>query len=76
MQFNFFHLLILAVLAVAFITPVHSAPYSEQELEALVGLQDKVSEHLASSNLSPAQKKKIEDMMAKKEAAVKNSFGK
>ncbi|KAF1755529.1 hypothetical protein GCK72_011979 [Caenorhabditis remanei] len=76
MQFNFFHLLILAVLAVAFITPVHSAPFSEQELEALVGLQEKVTDYLGSSNLSPAQKKEIEDIMAKKEAAIKSSFGK
>uniref|UniRef100_A0A1I7UXA1 DUF148 domain-containing protein n=1 Tax=Caenorhabditis tropicalis TaxID=1561998 RepID=A0A1I7UXA1_9PELO len=76
MQFNLFHLLILALFAVSFIVPVHSAPYSEAEIESMMELQDKVNEHMSSSNMSPAQKAKIAAMMAQKQAHVEKSFGK
>ncbi|CAP21842.1 Protein CBG00384 [Caenorhabditis briggsae] len=75
MQFNFFHLLILSVFAVIFFTPVQSAPsHSEADIEALMGLQEQVQGYLGNSNLSPAAKKQIEDMMAAKQAAIENSF--
>uniref|UniRef100_A0A1I7UX91 DUF148 domain-containing protein n=1 Tax=Caenorhabditis tropicalis TaxID=1561998 RepID=A0A1I7UX91_9PELO len=75
MQFNVFHLFFLALFF--FISAVDSAPsHSEQDIEALMGLQDKVNEFLGSSNMSPEAKKKIEDMMAQKQAAIEKSFGK
>ncbi|CAL2039582.1 unnamed protein product, partial [Caenorhabditis brenneri] len=77
MQFNLFHLLLVTILAVVFISsPVQSVPHSEQDIEALMGLQEQVNEYLGSSKMSPEAKKKIEDMMAKKQAGIEKSFGK
>uniref|UniRef100_A0A1I7UXA0 DUF148 domain-containing protein n=1 Tax=Caenorhabditis tropicalis TaxID=1561998 RepID=A0A1I7UXA0_9PELO len=75
MQFNVFHLFFFTLFF--FISSVDSAPsHSEQDIEALMGLQDKVNEYLGSSNLNAAEKKKIEDMMAHKQSEIEKSFGK
>ncbi|CAB05905.1 uncharacterized protein CELE_T02D1.7 [Caenorhabditis elegans] len=71
---QFLHILLLSILSLIFISSVQAVP-SDQDIEALMGLQDQVNAFLGESNMSPEAKKKIEDMMAKKQAAIENSLG-
>ncbi|CAE17981.1 uncharacterized protein CELE_Y116A8C.44 [Caenorhabditis elegans] len=71
---QFFHILLLSILSIVFISSVNAVP-SDAEIEAMMGLQENVESYLASSNMSPEAKRKIQEQMAKKQAAIEKSYG-